>query len=112
MTTVEDTLPDGFSISDFGATNTTTWTCKKDTENSRKFICTHSGEFAQGVTLDPIYVKATTESAIKAGEYSNIATVRNPGDSNPTNNSDPANIKIIVGYACSSITIPTTVVSP
>lgn len=50
-------------------------------------------------------MNAISSSAILAGEYSNTATVKNPNDTNPNNNTDPANVEIVVGVpSCGAIT--------
>lgn len=51
-----------------------------------------------------IVVNAQASSTILAGFYSNIATLRNPNDTNAANNIDPANIRVLVGPSCGGIT--------
>lgn len=48
-----------------------------------------------GAEFPEIVANARPATATAVGEYTNIATVRNPGDTNPTNNVDPANVQIL-----------------
>lgn len=59
---------------------------------------------ALGASFPTIIVYARSGAATVEGIYSNIATVSNPGDTNPLNNFDPANVKIIVAPTCGSLT--------
>lgn len=97
-TVVEDTLPNGVSIVSVSGAG---WSCSQN--GARSFTCTRSDSLTVGNVFPDITVNATTSSTIAAGFYSNVATVSNPGDTNPTNNTDPANIRITVGPACGSI---------
>jgi large repetitive protein len=92
LTTVEDTLPNDTSIVDASGTG---WTCTLP-PGGRSFICSRNDTLAVGATFPEIVVNVRASATIPAGEYSNIATVRNPGDTNPNNNTDPANIQILV----------------
>lgn len=101
-TTVEDTLPNDTTIT---SVNGNGWSCSITGNGNRSFICSRSDDLSLGASYPEIVVLADTATAILAGEYSNVATLRNPNDTNPTNNADPANIEIIVGgYNCGSIT--------
>jgi len=107
-TTVEDTLPNDTTIISVAGTG---WACT--ISEGRKFKCTRTEDLTVGASFPDIVADVQASNTILAGEYSNIATVKNPGDTNPTNNTDPANIEIIVGAICGSITAsPTGVVSP
>lgn len=105
-TNVEDTLPNGFTIT--GTVTGTGWTCTSGANGNRSFSCTRGDNLAVGASFSDIVVNAVASSSIIAGEYSNTATVRNPGDTNPDNNTDPANVQILVGVpSCGSISTTT-----
>lgn len=97
-TTVEDTFPNGFTIIS-GTVAGTGWTCTSGDNGNRSFSCSRTDNLAVGASFPQIVVDALADTAILAGEYSNTSTVRNPGDTNPDNNTDPANVEI-------SITVP------
>ena len=102
-TTIEDTLPNGFTIT--GSVIGTGWTCMSGANGNRSFSCTRTGDLAVGASFPQIVVDAQSDAAILAGEYSNTATVRNPGDTNPDNNTDPANVQIVLGVpSCGTLT--------
>lgn len=103
-TTVEDTLPNGFTIT--GSVAGTGWTCTSGTNGNRSFMCNRTENLAVGAGFPEIVVSSVSDTAILAGEYSNTATVKNPGDTNPANNTDPANVEVLVfgGPACGSLT--------
>ena len=90
-TTVEDTLPNDVSITSVSGTG---WNCTQD--GNRKFKCTRTENLVMGASFPQIVVDAQTSATILAGEYSNTATLKNPGDTNPKNNQDPANIQIVL----------------
>jgi uncharacterized repeat protein (TIGR01451 family) len=103
VTTVEDTFPEGITISGSVA-NQNGWTCVSGDNGNRSWKCTRPDEnLAVGASFPTIVVYAKSGTASPAGIYSNIATVSNPGDTNPTNNSDPANVKIVVTPTCGSL---------
>lgn len=107
-TTVEDTLPNDTSIISVAGSG---WSCT--TSETRKFICTRTEDLALGAYFPDIVVDAQASSTILAGEYSNTATVKNPGDTNPNNNTDPANIEIVAGNQCGAISgAPVGAVAP
>lgn len=99
LTTVEDTLPSGITISG-SVQNQNGWTCTSGANGNRSWTCTRTEDLALGASFPTITVFARSDVAIAAGIYSNIATVRNPGDSNPNNNSDPANVRITLQASC------------
>ncbi len=89
-TTVEDTFPEGLIIDNVGGAG---WSCTSPT--TRSFICSRQDTLAMGAEFPEIVANARPATATAVGEYTNIATVRNPGDTNPTNNVDPANVQIL-----------------
>lgn len=91
ITTVEDTLPNDTTITSVAGNG---WSCT--TTETRKFKCTRSDGLAAGASFPEIVVTVQASNTILAGEYSNVATVKNNGDTNPDNNTDPANIEIVV----------------
>jgi uncharacterized repeat protein (TIGR01451 family) len=93
LTTVEDTLPQGMTI--ISATGSG-WDCT--TVSSQKFTCTRTGDLAVGALFPEIVVDAQLPAPSQSTEYSNTATVKNPGDANPANNTDPANVQIPSGF--------------
>lgn len=109
LTMVEDTLPNDISIANVSGAG---WSCA--TSGTRSFVCTRSDTLTIGATFPEIVVNAQASATIPAGFYSNIATLRNPNDSNAANNIDPANIRINLGAACGTISANqgTTNVSP
>lgn len=108
-TTVEDTLPNDTTIIDASGTG---WNCSV-LSNSRSFTCYRQDSLGVNEAFPEIVVNVRASTTIPAGEYSNIATVRNPGDTNPTNNTDPANIQILVGPACGTLGgVPAAAVAP
>lgn len=83
----------------------TGWTCISGANGNRSFTCTRTENLAVSSSFPEIVVNAVSASAILAGEYSNTAKVKNPGDTNPANNTDPANVEIIVGVpSCGTLT--------
>ena len=103
LTTVEDTLPTGITISG-SVQNQNGWACTSGANNNRSWSCTRTEDLALGATFPTIIVFAKSDAAILDGIYSNIATVRNPGDSNANNNTDPANVKVVSSPNCSQLT--------
>lgn len=101
-TTVEDTLPNDITI--VGTPSGNGWSCSVTGNGNRSFSCNRSDTLTAGNVFPDIVVNAQASSTILAGEYSNTATVRNPGDTNPTNNTDPANVKVMVGASCGGVT--------
>ncbi len=106
ITTVEDTLPNGTSIT---AVRADGWNCSHD---DRKFTCTRTEDLAKDVSFPQIFVDANVSSTILAGEYSNTATLHNPGDTNSSNNTDPANIQIVTDFDLSVKKYVNTDVNP
>lgn len=88
ITTVIDTLPEGVSFS--GNVTGTTWSCSQATNN---FTCTNTGTIASGSTFQVINIPVVT-SASASGYISNTATVSNLGDTDTSDNTDPAVIYI------------------
>ena len=88
ITTVTDTLPEGVSFS--GNVTGTTWSCSQATNN---FTCTNSGAIPSGSAFQVINIPVVT-SASASGYINNTATVSNPGDTNISDNTDPAVIHI------------------
>lgn len=76
-TTVEDTLPQGITISG-SVQNQSGWTCTSGTNGNRSWSCSRTEDLAVGASFPTIQVFANSDSAILAGVYSNIATVKNP----------------------------------
>lgn len=91
-TTVEDTLPDGFTIT--GSVTGSGWNCTSGANGNRSFSCTRTENLAVGSAFPDIFVVAQASAVLVSGTYSNTATVKNPGDTNPANNTDPANVRI------------------
>jgi len=102
-TTVEDTFPNGLTIT--GAVTGTGWTCESGANGGRSYSCTRTDSLALDATFPEIVVYAQAPTTVIAGEYSNTATVKNPGDTNPANNTDPANVQVVVGVpSCGTLT--------
>jgi hypothetical protein len=78
------------------------WSCT--TSGTRSFTCHRSDTLVIGASFPDIVVNAQASSTILAGFYSNIATLRNPNDSNSANNIDSANVRVVVGQSCGAIT--------
>ena len=76
-TTVEDTLPQGITISG-SLQNQSGWTCTSGINGNRSWSCSRTEDLAVGASFPTIQVFANSDSAILAGVYSNIATVKNP----------------------------------
>lgn len=53
-----------------------------------------------GAAFPDIVINAQVSPTASAGFYTNMATLRNPNDANATNNTDPANIRIVAGPSC------------
>lgn len=107
-TTVEDTLPNDITI--VSTPTGAGWTCSVTGNGNRSFQCTRSDILAVGSSYPDIIVSAQASSTIPAGEYSNTATLKNPHDTNPANNTDPANVKVKLptGPTCGPLSTPTT----
>ena len=88
-TTVSDPGP-AVGIDLVGTPTGAGWTC---TRVGRGFSCTTTATPAVGAVFPTIIAPATTTSA--TGVFRNIATVSNPSDSSPTNNTDPANVNAV-----------------
>lgn len=69
----------------------TTWSCSQTTNN---FTCTNTGTIASGSAFQVINIPVVT-SASASGYINNSATVSNPGDTNTSDNTDPAVIHIL-----------------
>lgn len=103
LTTVEDTLPSGITISG-SVQNQNGWACTSGGNGNRSWTCTRTEDLVLGASFPTITVFARSDAAIAAGIYSNIATVRNPGDSNSNNNTDPANVRVTLQASCGGLT--------
>jgi hypothetical protein len=60
---------------------------------SNTFSCTTNVNIPSGTTLGTILINAATTTS--TGYITNTATVSNPGDTNQTNNTDPAVINVV-----------------
>lgn len=104
-TIVEDTLPEGITISSIPSNSG--WTCSiSNTVTNASFICsrTDASGLPVGHSYPTITVLATIKASATTGIYSNTATLTNTGDTNPRNNTDPANVQVIVGVpSCGAV---------
>lgn len=98
-----DTLPAGTTLVSVPNPLPSQWTCSVNTV-SNSFSCTTNVNIPTGTTLGTILVNAVTTTS--TGYITNTATVSNPGDTIPVNNTDPAVINV-QGLVVPPTTVPT-----